>query len=149
MPDLAALTQLSISGLRRSIVPALKARYRGAGVGLVIEGAKQDTWLVANLNNPFRDWVDDDARGGAAACKAYASAVRAIDKLPQDRDRRADEAEAVLQSLVEALNGIEQKYEIIDTLRREEACDAFMELAARAEVPSHLADQWLDEWRDF
>ncbi|MEU8015904.1 hypothetical protein AB0B74_08025 [Micromonospora parva] len=149
LPDLTSLTQLTISGLRRSIVPALKARYRGAGVGLVIEGAKHDTWLVANLNNPFRDWVDDDARGGAAACKAYARAVRAIDKLPQDRDRRADEAEAVMRTLVEALNGIEQKYEIIDTLRREEACDAFMELAARAEVPSQLADEWLDEWRDF
>ncbi|MFI7607421.1 hypothetical protein ACIBTV_20060 [Micromonospora sp. NPDC049366] len=149
LPDLISLTQLSIGGLRRSIVPALKARYRGAGVGLIIEGAKSDTWLLANLNNPFRDWVDDDARGGAAACKAYARAVRTIDKLPQDHDRRADEAEAALRTLVEALNGIDQKYEIIDTLRRDEACAAFMELAARAEVPSHLADQWLDEWRDF
>ncbi|TDC79232.1 hypothetical protein E1193_19425 [Micromonospora sp. KC606] len=83
-PDVTSLTQLSISGLRRSIVPALKARYRGTGVRLVIEGAKPDTWLAANLNNPFRDWVDDDARGGAAACKAYVSAVRAIDKLPQE-----------------------------------------------------------------
>lgn len=78
LPDLTSLTQLSISGLRRSIAPALKVRYRGTGVRLVLEGAKPDTWLAANLNNPFRDWVDDDARGGAAACKAYASAVRAI-----------------------------------------------------------------------
>ncbi|MDG4838462.1 hypothetical protein O7631_18255 [Micromonospora sp. WMMD967] len=149
LPDLTSLTKLSISGLRRSIVPALKARYRGAGVGLVIEGAKHDTWLAANLNNPFRDWVDDDARGGAAACKAYASTVRAIDKVPQDRDRRPDEVKAVMRTLVEALNGIEQKYEIIDTLRREEACDVFMELATRADVPPQLANQWLDEWRDF
>lgn len=149
LPELTSLTQLSISGLPRSIAPALKARYRGTGVRLVIEGAKPDMWLAANLNNPFRDWVDDDARGGAAACKAYASAVRTIDKLPQDRDRRADEAEAALRTLVEALNSIDQKYEIIDTLRREEAFDAFMEIAARAEVPAHLADQWFDEWRDF
>ncbi|MCM0678728.1 hypothetical protein NCC78_29240 [Micromonospora phytophila] len=149
LPDLTSLTHLSISGLRRSIVPALKARYRGTGVRLVIEGAKPDTWLAANLNNPFRDWVDDSARGGAAACKAYASAVRIIDKLPQDRRRRADEAEAVLRALVEALNSIDQRYEIIDTLRREEAFDAFMELAARAEVPAHLADQWFDDWRGF
>lgn len=149
LPELPSLTQLSISGLRRSIAPALKARYRGTGVRLVIEGAKPDTWLAANLNNPFRDWVDDDARGGAAACKAHASAIRTIDKLPQDRDGRADEAEAALRTLVEALNSIDQRYEIIDTLRREEAFDAFMELAARAEVPAHLADQWFDDWRDF
>ncbi|MFE9658033.1 hypothetical protein [Micromonospora sp. NPDC006431] len=149
LPELPSLTQLSISGLRRSIVPALKARYRGTGVRLVIEGAKPDTWLAANLNNPFRDWVDDDARGGAAACKAYASAVRTIDKPLQDRGGRADEAEAALRKLVEALNSIDQKYEIIDTLRREEAFDVFMELAARAEVPALLADQWFDEWRDF
>jgi hypothetical protein len=41
-----------------------------------------DAWLAANLNNPFRDWIDDDPRGGAAACKAYAHTVRAIDRLP-------------------------------------------------------------------
>ncbi|MET8832526.1 hypothetical protein ABZV78_01225 [Micromonospora sp. NPDC004540] len=149
LPDLASLTQLSISGLRRSIVLALRARHRGTGVRLVIEGAKPDTWLAANLDNPLRDWVDDDARGGAAACKAYAGAVRTIDKLPQDRRRRADEAEAALRKLVESLNSIDQKYEIIDTLRREEAFDAFMKLAARADVPAHLADQWFDDWRDF
>ena len=149
LPELTSLTQLSISGLRRSIVPALKARYRGTGVRLVIEGAKRDTWLAANLNNPFRDWVDDDARGGAAACKAYAKAVRSLDKLLQASDRRADEAESALRTLVEALNTIDQKYEVIDTLRREEAFDAFVELATRAQVPAHLADQWFDEWRDF
>lgn len=149
LPDLASLTQLSISGLRRSISPALKARYRGSRVRLVIEGAKPDTWLAANLNNPFRDWVDDDARGGAAACRAYASAVRTIDKLPQDHAGRADDAEVALRKLVEALNRIDEKYEIIDTLRREEAFDAFLELAARAELSAQLADQWFDEWRDF
>ncbi len=149
LPDLASLTQLSISGLRRSIVPAMKARYRSTPVRLVIEGAKPDTWLAANVDNRFRDWVDDDAQGGAAACKAYARAVRAIDKVPQDRGGRADEAEAALRTLVGALNNIDQKYEIIDTLRREEAFDAFMELAARAEVPAHRADQWFDDWRDF
>ncbi|MFI7219964.1 hypothetical protein [Micromonospora maritima] len=149
LPELTSLTQLSISGLRRSIVPALKTRYRGTGVRLVIEGAKRDTWLAANLNNPFRDWIDDDARGGAAACKAYASAVRTLDKLLRNRDRQADEAESALRTLLEALNTIDQKYEIIDTLRREEAFDAFVELATRAQVPAHLADQWFDEWRDF
>lgn len=149
LPDTASLTQLSISGLRRSIVPALKARYRGAAVRLVVEGAKPDTWLAANLYNPFRDWVDDDARGGAAACKAYANTFRIIDKLPQDRAGCADEAEAALRKLVETLNSIDQKYEIIDTLRREEAFDAFMKLAARAGVPPHVAGQRFDEWRDF
>ncbi len=149
LPELPSLTQLSISGLRRSIVSALKARYRGTGMRLVVKGAKPDTWLAANLNNPFRDWVDDDARGGAAACRAYAGAVRTLDKLPQDRDRRADEAEAALRTLVEALHTIDRKYAIIDTVRREEASDAFVELATRADLPAHLADQWFDEWRDF
>ncbi|MGQ5259873.1 hypothetical protein ACTWLT_03850 [Micromonospora sp. ZYX-F-536] len=148
LPDLTSLKQLTVNGLRRSVVPALKARYRGTGMRLVTEGAKPDTWLAANLDNPLRDWVDDDARGGAAACKAYASAVRAIDKVRKD-GVRADEAEAALHTLIEALNSIDQKYDIIDTLRREEACDAFMGLAARAGVQADLAAQWLDDWREF
>lgn len=149
LPELPSLSYLGINGMRRSIVPALKARYRGTAVRLVILGAKPDSWLAANLNNPFRDWVDDDARGGAAACKAYANALRAVDKLPPAGAERIAEAEKTLRAMVETLNGIEQKYEIIDTIRREEAVHAFHDLAARAEVPPPLADQWIDEWRDF
>jgi hypothetical protein len=144
LPDLPALAYLDIRGLRRSVVAALKARYRGTGVALTTSGAKSDTWLAANLTNPFRDWVDDDTQGGTAACKAYAEAVRALDKLPA-----AGEVERILHTLVDRLNEIGVKYGFIDTLRRDEAGAAFVELAARANVPADVADAWFDDWHDF
>ncbi|GAA4256938.1 hypothetical protein [Dactylosporangium darangshiense] len=146
MPSLA---HLSFSGLRRSVVPALRARYRGTAVRLVVHGAKPDIWLAANLDNPFRDWVDDDTRGGNAACKAYATAVRAVDRLPPSGDGRPADAETILRRLVDTLNDIDQKYHFIDTLRQEDAGEAFVALAARAGVEAPEAEQWFDEWRDF
>jgi hypothetical protein len=140
---------LSISGLRRSVVPALKARYRATSVHLVLHGAKPDTWLAANLNNPFRDWIDEHPRGGAAACKAYAAASRAVDKLPPSGAGRPDDAETILRTLVETLNHLDARYEFIDTTHREEVGDAFLALAGRAGVQPSVADQWLDAWRDF
>jgi hypothetical protein len=122
-------------------VPALKARYRRTPVRLDLHGAKADTWLAANLDNPFRDWVDDHARGGAAACKAYAAAVRAGD--------RTAAAQTVLRALIDALNDIDRRHELIDTLRREQAGDAFFALAGRAGVDVEPADMWFDEWREF
>ncbi|BCJ46943.1 hypothetical protein GCM10010168_35370 [Actinoplanes ianthinogenes] len=142
LPDLPGLRHLEIDGLPRSVANALKARYRGTPVRLVVRGAKSDTWLRANLDNPFRDWADDDERAGVAACKAYATASRAVDRAPAD-------AEQILKTLVTALNRIEDRYGIIDTLRREEAADAFFALAARAGVPDADADEWFDAWRDF
>lgn len=62
---------------------------------------------------------------------------------------RAAAAEPILPSFVERLNRIDQRYDIIDTLRREEAGDAFLDLAARAGLSTDLADQWIDDWRDF
>jgi hypothetical protein len=115
----------------------------------VVLGAKPDTWLAANLNNPFRDWIDDDPRGGAAACKAYAHTVRAIDRLPPAGVGRLADAETVLRKLIDTLNRIDHRHGFIDTLRREEAGDAFSALAVRADVPAPLADQWFDDWRDF
>lgn len=149
LPELPSLAYLRMSGLRRSIVPALKARYRGTAVRLVVQGAKPDTWLAANVSNPFRDWVDDDSRGGAAACKAYADAVRAVDRVSSSGAARLAEVEPILRTLVETLNSIDQKYEFIDTMRREEAGEAFVALAARAGVQAECADQWFDDWRDF
>jgi hypothetical protein len=141
LPDLPALAYLGLNGVRRSTVAAVKARYRTTPVRLSLSGAKNDTWLAANLDNPFRDWADDDERGGAAACKAYAAAVRAIDK--------GEDASSALQRLVKELNRIDSKYAFIDTLRREEAGDAFHILAARAGVDEDEADRWFDSWRDF
>ncbi|MDI6105503.1 hypothetical protein QLQ12_43670 [Actinoplanes sp. NEAU-A12] len=163
--SLPALRHLSIYGLRGSVARELRARLRRTDVELSLRGAKTDSWLAANLDNPFRDWADDDTRAGAAACKAYATALRAIDKLAAaapaavapasaaDAAAAADAvvsgAEAILRELIDKLHAIDEKYEFIDTIRREEAGDAFAELAARARVPSDLAADWFDEWRDF
>ncbi|BCY08711.1 hypothetical protein [Actinoplanes sp. L3-i22] len=149
LPDLPALTALTIDGLRRTAATAVKARYRRVAVHVSITGAKNDTWLAANLTNPFRDWADDDPRAGAAACKAYAAAVRSIDALPNDAPDRTAAAELILRNFVSQLNRIDQRYELIDTLRREEAGDAFAGLAIRAELSTNHADELFDQWREF
>ncbi|MEU4833728.1 hypothetical protein [Streptosporangium sp. NPDC023615] len=148
-PSGASLRRLGIDGIRRSQATPLKARYKGTPVHLTVQGAKSDAWLAANVDNPLRDWVDDDERAGAAACEAYASALRAVDRLPAGDPATADAARPILRALVEKLNGIDERYGIIDTLRREEAADAFCDLAQRAGVPDPQAADWLDEWRDF
>ncbi|MGI5146800.1 hypothetical protein ACQEVC_10505 [Plantactinospora sp. CA-294935] len=149
LPELPALRHLEVDGLRRSVVAPLRSRYRGSRVELLLRGAKSDAWLEANFGNPFRDWVDDDPRGGTAACRAYATALRAVDRLPADGAGRVEAAEPILRALVDALNRIEQRYEIIDTVNREQAGDVFLALADRAGVPADLADTWFDDWRDF
>jgi hypothetical protein len=151
LPDLPALSHLDIQGLRRSVVRPLRARYGRAGVRLIIDGVKSDTWLAANHDNPFRDWVDADERGGRAACRAYDDAVAALDRLPpgQDGPEAVQATRPILQTLADRLNAVEARYGIIDTLRREEAADAFDHLAQRAGVPDEVAAQWFDDWRDF
>lgn len=107
-----------------------------------IRGAKVDAWLAANVDNPLRDWVDGHERGGQQACKAYTKALKRIDKDPQM-------AQTSLQDFVEELNAIDERYEIIDTVRREEAWDVFMGLAAKAGIDTETASDWFDDWRDF
>jgi hypothetical protein len=64
LPDLPALTGLTIHGLRSTASTAIKARYRRTAVHLSITGAKNDTWLAANLTNPLR--ARPDQRGAEA-----------------------------------------------------------------------------------
>ncbi|WP_433246989.1 hypothetical protein ACQPYK_46225 [Streptosporangium sp. CA-135522] len=144
-----SLRRLSVAGVRRSQVKPIKARYKGAPVHVTLQGAKSDIWLAANVDNSLRDWVDDDERAGNAACKAYASALRAIEHLPACDSAKAADARPILQNLIKKLNAIDERYEIIDTLRREQAADVFFELARRAGVPDSETADWFDEWRDF
>ncbi|MFC4072654.1 hypothetical protein [Actinoplanes subglobosus] len=181
-PDLP-LDNLVIDGLRASTARDLRTRFRRSPVTLRLSGAKADRWLATNMDNPFRDWSDDNTRAGAAACRAYATALRALDALPrlapppptsagqaagarpstsarETGSRPSTDAaavahpaiaavEPVLRELVDKLNALDEKFDIIDTIRREEAGDAFMALAARAGIPTTLADEWFDTWRDF
>lgn len=143
----AALQSLSVDGVRRSTAKLLKTRYRGSGLDLSVRGAKTDDWLAANLTNPFRDWIEDDRRAATAACKAYATALRMISQL---NGASPEPAEAALQAFVEALNLIDERHDgFIDTIRREEAYDAFHDLTRRAGIDQEQTDEWFDTWRDF
>ncbi|WP_188197113.1 hypothetical protein [Nonomuraea sp. SYSU D8015] len=144
-----SLRRLSVDGLRSSRSKAIKQRYQGSGVVVEVRGAKSDRWLTANIDNPLRDWVDDHKRGGAAACTAYTVAARAIGELSADDPGAVADARGILQRFVATLNGIDEQYSMIDTVRREEAGEVFHQLAERAGVPPVEIQAWFDEWRDF
>ncbi|BEL07254.1 hypothetical protein Q0Z83_054450 [Actinoplanes sichuanensis] len=221
LPDLP-LDDLLIHGLRGSTARGLRTRFRRSPTTLHLLGAKSDTWLAANMDNPFRDWADDHTAAGAAVCKAYAKALKAItrassvsspngassstasspaadpspatasstasspaadfspaasspaaDSLPAAAsalvtavsdppaaraavthpggvaDPATDLVKAALRELVERLDTIDDEFDILDTIRREEAGEAFLGLATRAGVPSAVAEEWFDTWRNF
>ncbi|MEW9549669.1 hypothetical protein [Nonomuraea sp. NPDC050783] len=147
-PD-GPLRRLVVDGFRSSRSKAVRQRYKGGDVVVEVRGAKSDRWLATNIDNPLRDWVDDHKRAGEAACRAYAAAARAIGELDADDPGAVADARVILRRFVETLNGIEERYEIIDTVRREEAGDVFFELAERSGVPPAEAEAWFGDWREF
>ncbi|MEU6720155.1 hypothetical protein ABZ897_52605 [Nonomuraea sp. NPDC046802] len=144
-----SLRVLSVSGLRSSQVEPIRQRYRGSGTDVEVYGAKSDKWLAVNLDNPLRDWVDDHKRAGTEACKAYVVAAEAIGRLTPDDPGAVADARETLRDFVQELNSIDERYGMIDALRRKEAGDAFGELAKRAGVPAAEAASWFDDWREF
>ncbi|WP_103963749.1 hypothetical protein [Nonomuraea solani] len=143
------LRRLDVDCLRSSQVRPIRRRYKGSGVVVRLSGAKSDKWLVVNIDNPLRNWVDEHKRGGAAACRAYATADQTIAGLDADDPAAVADARGILREFVQGLNAIELRHGMIDTTLREEAYEAFMGLAERAGVPDAEAGSWFDEWRDF
>jgi hypothetical protein len=149
LPDLPALGSLELHGTRRATAAAAKARYGGGRVKLCVSGAKTDKWLAVHMDNPFRDWVHDSKRFGRDACAAYNRAQQAADAIGTAGPDTIAAAEGVLRGLVAALNAIDDKYGMIDTLRREQAWDGYCHLVKQLEVPMELADQWFDDDRHW
>jgi hypothetical protein len=150
LPDLPALRRLVLAGTRRTTAAALGERFPKRGpVALEVSGAKSRAWLAAHLDNPFRDWVEESKVFGKAACAAYTRAWRAIDAVVPGSPDGPVAAERALRGLVADLNAVHDTHGPIDTLYREEAWEAFRELAGRAGLPEARVDGWFEEGRRF
>ncbi|WP_433606467.1 hypothetical protein ACQP2P_30110 [Dactylosporangium sp. CA-139114] len=149
LPDLPGLRRLELSGTRRTTAAVVKGRYKGSGVTVSVSGAKGESWLAEHMDNPFRDWIEDSKGFGRAAAGAYARARRAVEAIVPETPGALAAAEQGLRGLVADLSSINDKYELIDTLYREQAWDAFRALAARLQVPEQQAEEWFDSGRRF
>jgi hypothetical protein len=147
LPELPSLTYLEINGTRKGTAAAVKARFKGTGVDTTVRGAKSDAWLAAHMTNPFRDWVEDSKPFGTAACKAYARALLALEAIAPEAPGRMVTVERVLRGFIADLNALDAKYQLIDTMNRETACEVFIALAERAGVPTDQAELWLSDRR--
>jgi hypothetical protein len=141
-----ALESVEVDGVRQADAVVLAERLAGLG-SLSIRGKRSDSWLRANLDNPFREWSDEHGSAtGKAAMAAYRKAVTALDRAGSD----AALVQAALHAFVEAFNRRSAR-DPFDTIQREEVSDAFDELASRVTeaVPLATAREWFDEWEDL
>lgn len=138
------LRSLELDGLHKSDAQILQQRLGGLP-RLTITGAKNEAWIKANLDNPFRDWVDDDERLGNAACKAWRRHLKAISKATKTADLRKH-----ARAFVEDFNRLHAKHNL-DTLQSEAVVEAFFSLVAQAPgaVDPGRAEGWLESRREF
>jgi hypothetical protein len=147
MPPSSALPSLEsveIDGIRRAAADLLEERM-GKGVKLSIRGKRTDAWLRANLDNPFREWPDEHGKKvGNAAMAAYRKAAAVL-----ERSADLEAVRTALYDFMAAINKISER-EPFDTIQREQAMDAFDELARQAGgiLPSETANAWFEEWDD-
>lgn len=137
-----SLRSVEISGLRKTAVPLLKERLAGIA-DVAIRGGKSDEWLTANLDNPFRDWVDQDASKGRAAARSWTKRRTEIGAAPTPAKKKA-----VLKAFIGDFNALDAK-QGLDTIDREETAEAFAQLADAAGFTRDEADELFAAWRDF
>jgi hypothetical protein len=149
MPALPALRQLELGGTRASTAAAANERYHNTFVAVEVWRAKTDEWLAAYMHNPFRDWIEDGEDFALAACQAYDRARTLIEAITSTNSDRLALAESALRGLVEELNAINEDLGEIDTNYREQAGEAFHDLARLADIPAESEHRWFDEGRRF
>jgi hypothetical protein len=149
MPALPALRQLELGGTRASTAAAANERYHNTFVAVEVWRAKTDEWLAAYMHNPFRDWIEGGEDFALAACQAYDRARTLIEAITSTNSDRLALAESALRGLVEELNAINEDLGEIDTNYREQAGEAFHDLARLADIPAESEHRWFDEGRRF
>ena len=135
-----------IDGIRKCDAEKIKSAWKSFG-DLSVKGVRTEKWIRENLDNPFRDWDRDyDQKIGKKAASIYKKALKAIDKLP---DQKLETTESVLRSYVEAFNRFAEE---LDTTAREVIVDAYHLLASSDKLnrkESKRCDSLLEDWREF
>jgi hypothetical protein len=123
LADCLLLTEVEIHDLRASDSKTLRRRLAAVDRPEFTK-ARSDKWLSENTDNRFRDWHTDGPAFGKAAMKLWKSALQQCAGAPS-----RGQASAVVLALVDGLNKLDDHHRgMIDTLRREEACDAIHDL---------------------
>jgi len=150
LTDCPHLSAVAIHGLRASDAKVLRRRLADVD-RLELTKARSDRWLTDNIDNPFRDWDADGPAFGKAAMKLWKRALQEARKVDGAPSR--EQASTIVLALVDGLNRLDGRHGVvIDTLRREQACDAILDLVRR-----HLVDaltpeetqELVDSRRDF
>jgi hypothetical protein len=129
LADCPHLSAVVIHGLRASDAKILRRRLADVD-RLELTKARSDRWLTDNIENPFRDWDVDSPAFGKVAMKLWKSALQEARKLDGAPSR--EQASAIVLALVDGLNRLDGRHGgMIDTIRREEACDAILDLVRR------------------
>ncbi|GIM51118.1 hypothetical protein CAPN004_01480 [Capnocytophaga cynodegmi] len=108
---------------------------------------RSETWLKANLGNPFSNW---DGREGTAttiskkAMSAYTNSYKKLDK----KGLTSQEKETLLIDFIQIFNQIDKKHPI-DTLEREEIWTAFEQLSQLTSLSEKEIETIFENYRDF
>jgi hypothetical protein len=143
LADCPLLQSVEINGLRAADKQTLATRLKN-GPHLAFSKVRTEKWLADNIDNPFRDWDADGQSFAKAAMKAWKNALqqaRAIEGAPS-----AAQATEIILSITGALNKLDSRHPI-DTLRREEACEA-IQVLARAHLGGVLTPEETQETVD-
>ena len=114
------LYDVRIDGLRATDAKVLRQRLRDLPRAQFSK-TRSDKWIAENFDNPFRSWESDGAAFGKAAMKLWKDGVKAAAAF--GGKATASDARDLVKSLVLRLNKLDERHGI-DTLRREQACEA-------------------------
>jgi len=148
LSELPALDSVHIDGLRDDSAKILRRRLKGLP-DLHLSRARGEKWLAANIDNPFRDWDVVNRAIAKGAAKLWPTAVAQALKVQEKPSK--EQAIAVVTSLVEGLNQLNARYEMM-AAERDDAFDAVGDLARKylAKVLSvEEAEQLVEELRNF
>ncbi len=108
---------------------------------------RSESWLKANLGNPFSNWDGREGTSAAVAKKAMSAYTNTYKKLDKKGITR-EEKEALLIEFVQIFNQIDKKHSI-DTLEREEIWATFCMLAQLTDFTTKEIEAIFENHRDF
>ena len=150
LADCPRLSVVTIHGLRASDAKILRRRLADVD-RLELTKSRSDRWLTENIDNPFRDWDADGPAFGKAAMKLWKSALQQARELDGAPSR--EQASSIVLALVDGLNRLDGRHgATIDTMRREQACDAIRDLVRRhlfSALTPEETQKLVDSRRDF
>ncbi len=127
--NISCLENIYLQSVSKNFGDVIKKEFKETEIDCTVKLLRSEEWVKNNTDNPFASWLDSEyipskvSKKAVSTYKKFRKEILKEFKLQENLDKKI---EMIAIDYITVFNNLESEKFVIETIEREEICDAFM-----------------------